>query len=508
MRMKIRLNVLWFLSVVSLLTLISCGSSDPPVLSRFESAACKHTLAANSTTQCGYLIVPEERSKPNGKTIKLYVGIFKNPNAPSGAEPLVYLIGGPGAETGSAYYAFEDTNGYIRRNLGDGRDIIVLDQRGTNNSIPALYCSQELGPLRSQVYGISYHDAAAKRVQAFVPCYSRLQAEGVDLSAYDTVENATDVRDLAILLGYKKINIYSASYGTRLAMLTMKHYPDVIRSVVLDSILPPELNPFEQETPGVLYSFRKFFDAAKGKYPDLETQFYAMLDKLEASPVNVTGHHYDDSGNPTDNIVVNVTGDKLVDYLVAQLRSTPYDARLPKKVTAMYTSGNYQAVADNWISDIDFMFPKSGSGSSAPSVGMFNSVFGAEDAYYTSPQRIEQVIRQNVSNRSIASWLEATFIDREPGILGLWPVEPLSFRESDPVVSDIPTLMLVGTLDNATPAIFSEPSAAYLSRSFYFPILAGHATAYLECVDQMINAFVKNPLVSPANTCAAVYQWD
>ena len=509
MRAKIRLTGLWFLPVVSLFTLISCGSKDtPPVLSRFEATACKQTLAPGSTTQCGYLIVPEDRSKPEGKQIKLYVGIFKNPNGASGTEPLVYLTGGPGSETASAYAIFEDTTGYVRRNFGDNRDIIVLDQRGTNNSSPALYCSQELAPLRNQVYGISYHDAAVKRTQAFAACYSRLQAQGIDLSAYDTVENATDVRDLAILLGYKKVNIYSASYGTRLAMLTMKHYPEVIRSVVLDSILPPEINPFEQEALAVLYSFRSFFDAAKAKYPDLETQFYAMLGKLETTPVNVTGHHYDSSGNPVDNIVVNVTGDKLVDYLVAQLKSTPYNPALPKTLSAMYTNGNYGAAADSWLGSIDFMFPNGGPGSGSPSVGMFNSVFGAEDAYYTSPQRIEQVINQNVSNKSIASWLHATFIDREPEILGLWPVEPLSFRENDPVVSDIPTLMLVGTLDNATPAIFSMPSAAYLSRSFYFPILAGHATAYLECVDQMLNNFVKNPLAAPANTCMPEYQWQ
>lgn len=507
---KGRLTAMWLLSVVLLLSLVSgVPSVTLATVPGFELTTCKHTLEPGSTTLCGYMTVPEDRGKPDGKTIAIYVGIFRTPNGTSNNEPLFYLIGGPGATTADAYNIFEDTSpsNYIRQNLGDNRDIVVIDQRGTNNSLPALYCSDELGPLRSQVYGISYRDAAALRIQAFSTCYNRFKSQGIDLSAYNTLENASDIKDLAAVLGYQKINIYSASYGTRLAMQMMKYYPEVIKSVVLDSILPPEVNPFEEETPGVLYSFRSFFDAAKSKYPHLERHFYRMMDELEIAPAAVIGHHYDQSGNPTDNILVNVSGDKLAAYLVAELKQTPYDTALPKKINDMYTTGNYGAVADTWISNMDFFFPNGGPGSESPSVGMYNCVFAANDAYYTSPYKIEEIILQNVSNPSIASWLETNFIYMEPEILGQWPVDPLPFSESDPLVSDIPTLMLVGSLDNATPAIFSKPSEPFLSQSYYFSILAGHATAYLECVDQMVNRFVKNPLANPGNSCPTKYQW-
>jgi len=503
-----RLNVLWFLSIMFLLALVSSGWSETlATVPRFESTTCKHTLVANSTTQCGYLTVPENRSKPDGKTISVYVGIFKNPNGSSNNEPLFYLIGGPGASTSQAFDIFEDTSpgNYIRQNFGDNRDIVVIDQRGSNNSNPALYCSEELGPLRSQVYGISFRDAAALRIQAFSKCYSRFKDQGIDLSAYNTLENASDIKDLATVLGYKKINIYGACYGARLATQMMKYYPDVIKSAVLDSLLPPEINPFEQEALGVLYSFRSFFDAAK--MPLLESKFYRMMDELETNPVNVTGHHYDQYGKPTDNIVVKVSGDKLSAYLVIELKQTPYDAELPNKINAMYTTGDYSVVADTWISNMDYFFPNGGPGSDSQSVGVYNSVFSAQDAYYTSPYKIYQIIHQNVSNKSIASWLETHFILMEPAILGLWPVAPLSFRDSDPLVSDIPTLMLVGSLDNTTPSIFNKPSATFLSQSNYITILTGHATAYLECVDLMINRFVKNPLANPVNTCPTNYQW-
>lgn len=509
---KIKLTLMGFLSGTALLVLVACGSGgEPPMLSKFELTACKHTLEDGSTTQCGYLTVPEDRNEPdNGKKLKLYAAIYKSLSGNSDNPPLFYLIGGPGASTAAAYDVFESTapSNYFRQNFGSERDLIVIDQRGTNYSAPALYCSQELGPLQSQVYGIDYQDAAEMRIEAFRTCYSRLQAEGVNLSAYDSLENATDIRDMALILGFDTFNLYGASYGTRLAMMTMDHYPERIQSVVLDSILPPEINPFEQATPGIVYAFRTFFDAARDLYPDLESQFYEMMDELEAVPIDVVGSHYDEFGNPTDSIMVNVSGDKLASFLVAELKQTPYDRQLPRKISDMYANMDYRPVADAWVSNIDFFFPSGGPGSGSPSVAMYNSIFSADDAYYTNPAKIEQVIRENVSNPSLATYLRVSYIDMEPGIQGLWPVEPLAYRESDPVDSDIPTLMLVGTLDTATPEIFSRPSVELLSNSFYYAIPAGHATAYLECVTQTIDAFLKNPSTRPAITCAMTYEWD
>jgi len=242
--------LLRFLALLALSLLAAC-SNEPPMLSQFEETACRHTLEAGSRTRCGYLVVPEDRDDPeNGKTLRLYAAIYKALDGSTTNAPLIYLIGGPGASTAAAYGIFEMSDYYIRQNFGDVRDIVVLDQRGTNYSNPALYCSQELGPLRSQVYGLSFREAAATRIPRLAACYSRLQREGVNLSAYNSLENATDVRDMALILGFPEFNLYGASYGTRLALLTMKHYPQRILSVVLDSILPPEVNPYERSPAG------------------------------------------------------------------------------------------------------------------------------------------------------------------------------------------------------------------------------------------------------------------
>ena len=110
------------------------------VVPRFEPTTCQQQLRPGSNTQCGYLVVPENRSKSNGKTIKLYITILKS-DIPTNNEPVLYLTGGPGSETASAKQLFEQP-GVYRAGFGGNRDIIVVDQRGTNDSLPALYCSQ------------------------------------------------------------------------------------------------------------------------------------------------------------------------------------------------------------------------------------------------------------------------------------------------------------------------------------------------------------------------------
>jgi pimeloyl-ACP methyl ester carboxylesterase len=39
-----------------------------------------------------------------------------------------------------------------------------------------------------------------------------------------------------------KINLYGVSYGTLLALHYLKMYPQSLRSVILDGVLPPQIN--------------------------------------------------------------------------------------------------------------------------------------------------------------------------------------------------------------------------------------------------------------------------
>ena len=60
---------------------------------------------------------------------------------------------------------------------------------------------------------------------AFTSSASRLQSEGVDLEGYTMPEVVEDIEAARIALGYERINLFSESYGTRVAMIYSWTHP-------------------------------------------------------------------------------------------------------------------------------------------------------------------------------------------------------------------------------------------------------------------------------------------
>jgi pimeloyl-ACP methyl ester carboxylesterase len=175
--------------------------------------------------QCGYLSVPEDHTRPQGSKIRLAIAIFKSASAHPKPDPVVYLQGGPGGPLVDALGPSFTSNS-LAAWPGD-RDLILLDQRGTGNSQPSLACP-ELTTM-----------AHARFVEAMRACHDRLVREGINLNDYTTLQSTGDVHDLVQALGYRQANLYSISYGTRLALTVMRLSPSDVRSVVLDSVFPP-----------------------------------------------------------------------------------------------------------------------------------------------------------------------------------------------------------------------------------------------------------------------------
>lgn len=494
-------------------------AAQPGYVPVWEPTPCKHDRAPGSTTYCGYLVVPERREAPTGHAIKVYHVIMPALNGAPSGPPVMYLTGGPGASTWGAVNLFETTTGgaaIYRQKFGATRDLIIVDQRGTNQSIPALYCDTETAPLRPMAYGADFPLASSLRVQALNACRQRWIREGVDLSGYDDNEVAADVADFLKVRGIPRINLYGASWGTRVTMQVMKLYPQIINAAVIDSILPPELNPFIAEVQGTQFGIQALVDNSKSVYPQLQTYINTILERLRVKPVDVVGYHYP-NGTPgcsapgTGGVpyVVHVTADKFIDYMATnQLRSTPYCTNLPKNIKYMFDTQRYDMVADSWISSMDFSFSAAGPIAGAPANAMFQSVFAANDAFYARPTDVISNILRNVTESGMAVWLENSFIYREPAMVGSWPVDPLPASVRLPVISSIPTMMLVGTLDTATPSIFSRPSEAGLSNHVYYEIVSGHATAYLPCVLDMLDSWLQRPGVPTGNLCPQTYTWD
>jgi pimeloyl-ACP methyl ester carboxylesterase len=357
--------------------------------------------------------------------------------------------------------------------------------------------------------------AASLRVQGLTACRERWVRSGVNLSGYDDYEVAADVADFLTVRGLPRVNIYGASWGTRLTMQVMKLYPNIVNAAVIDSILPPELNPFIAEVQGTQHGIDALIANSRTAYPQLAANIQSILQRLRTQPVDVVGYRYPNgtagcsaSGANGVPYVVHVTGDKFIDYLANQLRATPYCTNLPKNIKYMFDSQRYEFLADNWISSMEFSFSASGPAGGAPADAMFQSVFAANDTFYARPTDVMNNILRNVTDTSMAEWLANSFIYREPSMVGAWPVDPLPASVRLPTVSSTPTMMLVGSLDVATPSIFSRPSEAGFSNHVYYEIVSGHATAFLPCVLDMVEAWFQTPGAAPGNRCPQTYTWD
>lgn len=258
----------------------------------YEPGPCPKTpepIKALEGARCGTLTVPENRAKPNGRTIELGVAIVPAAADKPKPDPIVWLAGGPGDDAvGEAKMAVDG-------GLNRDRDVILMSQRGTYSADPNLLCPN-IDEFNARSVGLVYDAPSTGRlhVEATKACRDKLAARGIDLSAYNDTESAADYEDLRKALGLAQWNLYGISYGTHLALAYMRLHPEGLRSVGIDGILPPS----KAGSAATWSSARQGFDglfkacadqpACNRRYPNLSATFDKLVRDLEAHPVTTT----------------------------------------------------------------------------------------------------------------------------------------------------------------------------------------------------------------------------
>lgn len=257
----------------------SSADQDPQgFVPTFEAADCQFKIPMGETVECGYLTVPESRDiepdSPDFRTIRLHVAHFHshNPNPP--ADPIVYLVGGPGV----SIFVEIDTAFYHFAALLDNRDVVVFDQRGIGYSEPVLQCPDP---------DFEFY------LESIRECRDMLEAQDINLSGYTTTESAADVADLRLALGFEEWNVVGVSYGTRLALAVLRDNDAGVRSVIIDSVLPIDNIDFAQYTGRGSYPtiFDQIFEdcaadtACNSAYPDLEATYRQVFTELRDDPM-------------------------------------------------------------------------------------------------------------------------------------------------------------------------------------------------------------------------------
>src|SRR4029453_16649360 len=165
---------------------------------------------------CGKVMVFENRETRTSRTIDLNLVVLPALDQKAKTEPLFDLTGGPGASSAerAEFYAGAGKD-YRRRH-----DVICVDQRGTGQSnrlsIPREKTAQYY---LSEMFPIDYVRQLRHTLE-----------QRADLTKYTTSIAMDDLDEVRAWLGYDRINLFGASYGTQTALGYMRQHSEHVRS--------------------------------------------------------------------------------------------------------------------------------------------------------------------------------------------------------------------------------------------------------------------------------------
>jgi pimeloyl-ACP methyl ester carboxylesterase len=469
---------------------------------RFEPAPCPKMQGAEALADasCGYLVVPENRSQPTGRTIRLFVATYPARSPEKRPDPVVYLAGGPGDISPL------EVNLYIAANFIRDRDIVLMAQRGTWLSEPALTCAA-IDDFNRELLGLRFYSGATKRAHlaATAACHRELAATGADLSAYNSTESAADFADLRTVLGFAAWNVYGTSYGSYLAQTLMRDHPDGIRSVVLDSVLPTTYTVpanWEITRAGFDHLFQACAaePACNAAHPDLEETFTGLVNKLEAAPLTI---NVSDPATGEDLDVV-LDGGALVDWLRNQNYAVPWLQAAPNRIGGLAANrvATIEAIARFQVERA----PPSHPEVPAISYGLALGVSCREDYPFATPEELAAAGQKafpdypaSIRDQGVGGWAYVNEDCRE-----VWKVPAAPEAMHQPVASSIPTLLISGSFDTLTSLAGAEAATAKLSEATIISIPGiGHVVAPKSpCAQAVVVSFLADPH-APDTSCVA-----
>jgi pimeloyl-ACP methyl ester carboxylesterase len=420
----------WTLAAVLVLTTFGIvGPAPAPVLLQ----PCEQGRGA-IPAECGVVTAFENRTAHHGRTLGIHFMVIRGERQPA-REALFMFAGGPG-QGSIATYA---TAGWSRP-VRATSDIVLVDQRGTGRSHP-LNCDVTAATDPAGTFGQMYPAEWVRR------CRGTLSADA-DLTQYTTDAAVQDVEDVRAALGYDKISLYGGSYGTRMAQAYMRRYPGRVKAAVIDGVVP-----FDNKLP-LTYaaSAQQALDRVVAAcsatptcahaHPILREDFQSLLHRFDPGPVRTT---------------VSLSGGTLVPVTMSRgdfgyaVRGLLYDPAahrtLPETIGRAATSGDFSEFAQAyWQRQVAF--------SHDFAYGLHLSVLCAEDVAFVSDA--------DVTAATADTFLGRYVIDEYRRACALWPRGRIADDSRTPLTVPVPTLLVSGYFDPATPPQFAEQIARSL----------------------------------------------
>lgn len=456
-------------------TLVSCVAAG--LLCGFDAAAAAATLplkecefaqllGRSAAARCGRFQVPENRDDPASRTLELRVMVIPSLRLQPEPDPLVLISGGPG-QSASAFYA---STGAAFAAIRRDRDILIVDQRGTGESQP-LDCQFD-----SDADLVIEEPQQLRRLGE--ACLAKLPG---DPRFYTTSVAVRDLDELRAALGYERLNLYGVSYGTRVAQHYLRRYPQRVRSLILDGVVPVDLALGPDIAPRAQAALDAIFDRCSadrecaGTFPDVREQFQALRLRLEREPLAT---HLPD---PVSAQPVDAKFSKL--HLNAAVRLLTYSdetaSLLPLLIHQAQSQQRVEALAAQYLMiersmDLQFAY------------GMHFAVVCSEDAPRWDGQPIADAVLE-------ATYLGTNFMRGMRAVCDIWPRGVVDEGFNAQLHSDVPALILSGGNDPVTPAAYGERALAAFAKGRHLVLEGqGHGQLATGCMPRLLANFVRS----------------
>ena len=440
----------------------ACGPGHEAQRATLALSDCR-LPGVEAMARCAKHEVFEDREAQSGRRIHISVAVVPARNRAREPDPIVVFAGGPGQ--GAVSLAAQVMPLFARMN--DVRDIVFVDQRGTGSSYP-LNCE----PDEPQKLQALFEDAMPERLVR--QCLERLEA---DPKQYVTPFAVADLEEIRAGLGYAKLNLWGGSYGTRVALEYTRRHGAHVRTMTLDGAAPPTMKlPLSFVADGEA-ALKRMLDACddqvlcRSTYPDLRATIAALRSRLSRRPERTSIQ------DPRTGVreMIQVNESVLLSGIFRPLYVAEMASLLPLGLVSAAAGDFNPLLAPNleFANDI----------SENLAVGMHLSVICAEDIARVSPQDLDVLD---------ASFFGRALVDDFIRACSIWPRGKLPHDYYEPLTSDVPTLILSGGIDPATPPRHGDTVARTLknARHLVAPHL-GHGVSLHGCAPRLIDAFIR-----------------
>ena len=450
--------------ISSLPALASSSAQSDNKLS--EQSSC-YLEGLSEQLTCGFVTVPENADKPEGKQIQIHYAVLPAIKNSDHSEAFLAIAGGPGQSAMDNAAFFDRTFSKVRQQ----KDILLIDQRGTGRS-NILNCESE-GYQGSLAANEADFDTT-KETQA---CLDNLASS--DVTQYGSLNALKDFEAVREHLNYQKLHVYGISYGTRMAQLYMRHYPQVLSTVTIDGVVP-----MQQNVLAIGQAISRSFDLllqgcsdntlCNKQFPQLRAELEAVDAKLAIAPV-ITQVRDPLTGESTQ---LTMTRGKFMGAIRMALYAPNIRALIPHAIHQA-ANNNFQPIMGLYALNLD---------STGIAMGMHASVVCGEDW-----QRLTADEREEVASTYFGQEMITTFEQS----CDIWQMPAVDRSFSDAINSDIPTLVLSGQIDPATPPSWGELAMEKLTKAKHFIApYASHGVAGQSCGNELIAQLVDSGSVA------------